>query len=440
MQKMNKLPLVCEKVLIMVLFIFVSLTANATDIQSNSISSNPAAVNITPGTGALQKYFEEKLGIKNNHGIQFDGAWLGDVNDLFSGGIDDAKRLTSNSLLILDMNIDTEKFIGWKGGLFDVEFLQFNGQATNKQAGVIQGYNSLPAGSPFTRSQLYQLWFRQKLLNDKLAIRIGKVVPTLDFNNVIKPVPLEELSLLIPAVSGLLYTPIFVNSSMLGAIPGYYNSAYGITINITPIKEWYLSLGGYDGNLANGIQTGLTGPHFNGYYFNAAETGFTWLSGKDQKPGTIAFGGWYQTGRLETTTMTENTISESGAAGFYLFGSQRLWYKNPGVDISGISAFYQFGINDSDILIMHKYLGAGLTAFGLVPHRLNDSMGIGGALAWMNQNIFDRKSELMFQAYYQAEIIKGIYVQPALSYIPTPGASSSLPAAWAGTVRAILLF
>jgi len=438
MQKVNKLHLVCKKVLCIGLFTFFSLTTYASEIESSSISSNPAAVNITPGTGALQKYFEEKFGIQNNHGIQFDGAWLGDVNDLFSGGIEDAKRLTSNSLLILDMNVDTEKFIGWKGGLFDVEFLQFNGQSTNKQAGVIQGYNSLPAGSPLTRSQLYQLWYRQKLFNDKLVVRVGKVVPTFDFNNVLKPVPLEKLDLLIPAVSGLLYTPIFVNSSILGAIPGYYNSAYGITINITPIKEWYLSLGSYDGNLANGIQTGLTGPHFNGYYFNVAETGVTWLSGKDRKPGTLALGGWYQTGRLRLEASP--TVSESGASGLYVFGSQRLWYKNPDVDISGISAFYQFGINDSDVLIMNKYLGGGLTAFGLVPHRLNDSMGIGGALAWLNQNIFDRKTELMFQAYYQAEVIKGIYIEPALSYIPTPGASAKLNAAWAGTLRAIVLF
>lgn len=433
---MNKLHVLPNIILIMGLFTCFSLNTYADNIQYNSISSNPAAVNITPGTGALQQYFEKKLGIENDHGIQFDGAWLGDINDLFSGGIRRADRFTSNSLLILDMNIDTEKAIGWKGGLFDVQFLQFNGQSTDKQAGSIQGYNSLPAGSPFNRSELYQLWFRQKLFNDKLVIRIGKVVPTFDFNNVVKPVPLEKTSLSIPAVSGLVYTPIFVNSSLLGVLPGYYNSAYGITINITPIKEWYLSLGSYDGNLANGIQTGLTGPHFNGYYFNVAETGITWLSGKVRKPGTIALGGWYQTGRLEASP----TLSESGASGLYVFGSQRLWYKNPGVDISGISAFYQFGINDSDVMMMNKYLGAGLTAFGLVPNRLNDSMGIGGALAWLNPNRFERRTELVLQAYYQAQIMKGIYIEPALSCIPTPGASPTLDAAWAGTVRAIVLF
>src|SRR5580700_3984883 len=138
MQKVNKLHLLRNIILIMGLFTCFSLDTYANNIQSDSISSNPAAVNIIPGTGALQQFFEKKLGIENDHGIQFDGAWLGDINDLFSGGIRRADRFTSNSLLILDMNIDTEKAIGWKGGLFDVEFLQFNGQSTNKQAGSIQ--------------------------------------------------------------------------------------------------------------------------------------------------------------------------------------------------------------------------------------------------------------------------------------------------------------
>ena len=46
----------------------------------------------------------------------------------------------------------------------------------------------------------------------------------------------------------------------------------------------------------------------------------------------------------------------------------------------------------------------------------------------------------MFQAYYQAQMIKSIYLEPALSYIPSPAASPHLNAAWAGTLRMIILF
>ena len=51
-----------------------------------------------------------------------------------------------------------------------------------------------------------------------------------------------------------------------------------------------------------------------------------------------------------------------------------------------------------------SYFGMGLTAFGLVPHRSEDSMGAGMAWSWLNPNLFDRSSELMFQGYYQAHL------------------------------------
>lgn len=408
-----------------------------TSIPGLSISSNPAAINILTGTGTAQSYLEKKLGIQNNHGIRVGGFLSGDANYLFSGGIPHAEKLTTNGLFLLGVSAETEKLIGWKGGLFDLEFLQFNGQNTNGQAGTVQGYNSLPGAPPLNRSEIYKLWFRQEFFNKKLYIRVGKSVPSMDFDNVSKPIVLDESQLFIPSVSGLMYTPLFVNTSMLGVMPGYYNSAYGVTINFVPVRKWYLSYGVYDGNLAQGKQTGLTGPTFNGSYFHIAETGFNWLLGKNKLPGDIGIGLWRQTGLIQTTP----TLTEHGAMGYYIFGTQRLWYRDPSINNSGISGFYQFGKSNSHTLNMTQYVGFGLTAFGLlIPHRANDNMGIGMALSWLNQKTFRQRTESMYQGYYQIQIIKNIYLEPALSYIPNPAANPDLNAAFAGTLRAIILF
>lgn len=447
---MDKSHLLSNKIsqsyLILFFFINFAFSANAATssslqqninltYSSNAISSNPAAVNITPGNGMLQKYLEKKWGIQNNHGIHFDGAWVGDTNDLFSGGIHSAKHWTSNSSLLLSLTVDTQKLVGWEGGLLGAQFLQFNGQATNRQAGVVQGYNSLPGPPPLNRSELYQLWYRQALFDEKLNIRIGKTVPTFDFNNVVKPVSMNQAYLSMPAVTSLIYTPIFVNPSLLGVLPGYYNSAYGITLNFTPVKSWYLSVGSYDGHLAEGKQTGLKGPNFNGSYFHIGETGFAWLLGKNNLPGTVGMGLWHQTGLIRGFPQ----LTEKGASGTYMFGSQRLWYKNPGIDDSGLSAFYQYGINNSNVLPMTQFVGAGLTTSGLIFGRISDSMGVGSALSWLNQRSFHRETELMFQAYYQAQIMSGIYFEPVLSFIPTPGATPH-HRVWAGTARVVILF
>lgn len=285
------------------------------------VSANPGAINITTGTGELGRF----LGIHKNSGFRLGGVWLGDYNWLMSGHSDtnDNRRWTGNSLFILEAHVDLDKAFCWKGGSFGIDFLQFNGQPTNDDAGSVQGYNSLPGPPPLNRSELYQVWLRHEFLEDKLVLRIGKTVPTDDFNNVLRPVPTQDKGLSIPAVSGLIYTPIFVNTTLLGAIPGYYNSAYGVTATFAPIKEFYLSAGGYDGNLARGVQIGLRGPRLNGYYFTIAEVGGSWLTPRQKRPGSLGIGGWRQTGRLTAGGQTEN-----GTGGFYLFGSQALWLKN----------------------------------------------------------------------------------------------------------------
>lgn len=236
---------------------------NQNEVETTSISSNPAAVNVGTGTGALQRYVEKKLGIKNDHGIEFQGAWLGDTNRLFSGGISNAELSTSNSVVLLNLTVDMEKLARLKGGLFSAQFLQENANNTNGAAGVVQGYNSLPDVPPFNRSELYALWYRQEFFDKKL-----------------------------------------------------YSSA----------------------------------------------------------------------------------------------------------------------------LPMKKYIGGGLTAFGLIGNRADDSMGIGAIISGLNPKSHTQASETMYQIYYQAKAVANIYLEPVLSYIPTPGDSDNLNPVWAGTIRAIVLF
>ncbi len=422
-----------------------------------SITGNPAAENVMAGSGLAGRL----LHLPEKSGLRLGGVWLGDTNALLSGGANPG-TWSFNSTLIVGVNLDAQKLIGWEGASFGIEFLQFNGQSidgknTNQLAGSVQGYNSLPGPDPLNRSELYQLWYRQSLFEDRVVFRIGKQVPTFDFNNVARPVATQDENLSIPSVTGLLYTPVFVNPTLLGAIGGYYNSVTGVTVSVAPTKNTYLRYGFYDGNLARGVQTGMTGPQFNGYTFNIWEAGVDWVIA-DKYPGNFGAGLWYQSGVLQGP----NGISQNGTGGYYMFGSQRLW-SNEGArvastgkttdgkskvvlateephQLASISGFFQYGTNNSETLPMNDYFGLGLTGFGLIPSRPSDSLGAGVSWAWLNTNIFNRSSELMFQGYYQAHLIGGTYFQPAVSYIPTPGADSSLGGAWALTFRVTVLF
>jgi porin len=400
-----------------------------------AIAANPAAVNVVTGSGWLG----QTLGLSPDSGVFIGGVWVSNANYLFSGG-ESPGNWTFNSLFATDLTLDLARVANIPGAQFGVEFLNFAGQPSNTEAGTVSGYNGLTGPPPLTRSELYQLWWRQSLFDDRLIIRIGKTVPTYDFNNLSRPLQTTEQSLAIPAVTGLIYTPIFVNPTILGNLPGYYNSAYGITTTAAPNKNLYLSYGAYDGDLALGDQTGLwAAPRFNGYYFHIAELGGGWLLGSGKFPGKVGIGGWDQTGTLSLTSSTA-TISQNGTQGIYAFGSQRLWNLTADPSGGSVSGFFQFGTNDSRTMLAHKYFGFGLTGFHLIPGRPGDSIGGGLAWSWLNPNLGFRTSETLIQFYYQAQIANPLYLQPVFTYVPNPGASPNLRPAAILTVQATVLF
>jgi porin len=423
----------------------VVLAGNAADAQSvpspsantqvaavASVSGNPAATTFSTGTGLLGHL----LGLRDEWGVRLGGLWLADTNLLAAGGAQPG-GWTNNSALFIGLAIDAEKLVNWNGAGFGFQFLQVNGANTNGEAGSLPGYNGIVGAPPFQRTELYEAWYEQRMFNDTLKVRIGRSTPGADFNNVLRPVAYQDANQNIPSVSGLLYATIFVNGSMLGVLPGYYNPGDGVTVNFTPNNNFYVNVGAYDGNLARGIQTGLNPPQFNGYYLMLSEVGMNWELGESRHPGQFGIGMWRQTGLLATNS----GITEEGTGGFYLFGSQRVAHGfNARVPSSSLSFFYQFGANQSQTLPINQYYGAGVTAFGVIGDRAQDSMGIGMGLSRLNSHRFDRPSEMVLQAYYQAHLYAATFLQPTISYIPTPAQSATTPGALALTMRLTVLF
>jgi porin len=412
-----------------------SAQAQAPPATELSIAGNPGAVNVAPGSGALGRL----LGLTPESGLRLGGVLVSNANALLSGGKSPG-TVSFNNLLVVDLQADLDRLVHIPGATLGAALLRFDGQPTNQQAGTVTGYNGLPGAPPLDRTELYELWWRQSLFDERLVVRIGKLVPTYDFGNVVRPVPVQEMALQIPAVTGLLYTPVFVNPTILGALPGYYNSAYGITATVAPNERLYASFGVYDGNGARGEQTGLRGlPTLNGYRFGIGEVGAAWLLGPDHLPGSLAAGLWDQSGTLTLTTSQVST-AQNGTHGVYAFASQRLWRGHRDGDARGVSGFVQFGANDSRTMLATRYAGFGVTFFGMIPGRPLDSFGAGLAWTWLNRNLGLRPSEMLLQAYDQLHVIGDIFLQPTLTIAPTPGEKSAREPALAATVQTVVLF
>src|SRR5882724_998975 len=364
-----------------------------------AVSGNPSATTFTTGTGWLGR----QLGLRDEWGVTLGGVWLADTNLVAAGGVQKG-GWTNNSALFVGLGIDADKLVGWQGASFGFQFLQLNAGNTNGEAGSVQGYNGIVGPPPFNRTELFQAWYAQEMIKDVLKIRIGRVNPGADFNNVLRPVTFTDSNQNIPSVSGLIYSTVFANGTLIGSLPGYYNSGNGVTVNFTPTKSFYLDLGVYDGNNARRIQTGMVPPSFNGYYFNIGEIGTNWTLGEGNHPGQFGIGLWHQTGILTAPGVTQD------------------------------------GAGNAQTPPINQYYGAGLTGFGLIGDRPLDSMGVGAALSRLNPVLFARPYELMFQAYYQAHLFAATFLQPTVSFIPTPGAAPDLPSTLTTTLRLTVLF
>ena len=165
-----------------------------------------------------------------------------------------------------------------------------------------------------------------------------------------------------------------------------------------------------------------------------------------------------QTGDLYTPYLAH----QNGATGYYLFANQRLWYRQPDLDNSGLIGYLQFAHTSDHAAFANNYVGAGLTAISLLPVLPNNKISIGMAWSQLNDapiagtfwfpNVPSdstslRASELMFQIALQPTFIfplpRGFWsLSPNIAYtfIPTPGERPNLPAAHVLTARMIALF
>ena len=214
-----------------------ALPARCEDVQADAgreeigISGNPAATNQTTGTGWLGR----QLRI-DQYGFQLGGVWIGGVNELISGGVDPG--VTFNSAFILDLLIDMARVAGVPGASIGVDFLQFNSQATNTDAGSGLGYIGMLTSEPYNRSELLELWWRQELFDKHLIVRLGKSNPAIDFQDVVRPVANHNKARAISTVTKSLVRAHIRSSELsTGSFPRSMKTQLGLLPRGSPVSR-----------------------------------------------------------------------------------------------------------------------------------------------------------------------------------------------------------
>ena len=415
---------------------------------SFAVPASPAAVDKAPGTGALGRW----LGLPADSVWRLGGVWVGNGTSQLGGGAPNSGGLGLAQQFLLDLQLNLDRSLGWRGATIWVQGLQVNANSTASQAsGSLQGANSLVAPPPLDRTELYSYAFSQFLFDRQVRLLVGKLAPSNDFANVVIPVAEPFGSAYwIPAISSLTYTPLYAMPTLQGRLPGYPNSALGASLLVQPnafARNVYLKMGLFDGRggsgVQGGVQTGLSMPSLAGPLFSIGEIGGAWKLGSMGKPGTASFGLWHQGGALGCGDGSD-VCSESSAAGGYLLAQQRLINFRYPHDRSGVSAFLQAGWSPAASNLFTTSIGGGLTMFAPMRSRPLDSYGLGLSWARINEQgpiaSISNNTELMVQVYGQIHLVSNLYLTPSLTVLPVVGQRNATGPSTSALLQLVALF
>lgn len=452
---MRNLRYLLKRVSLLHLLLLLGAVSRPVMAQVLPPSSNPAASQTAPGTGELGRL----LGLPADGALRISGVWVGNGTDQWFGGISEGPSgglINPNEAaqeLLLEASLDLGKAIGLDHTWIWVQGLQVNATTdAGLPSGSVQGSNSLVAAPPLDRTELFEFALRKDLFDRQLRLVAGKQSASTVFANINRPDVTRDPRYEISSLTSLAFTPVYSMPTLLGRLPGYTNSAFGVTATWLPdlfLSRAYVSAGVFDGRAGlrdASIQTGLVTPSLTGPLFAIAEVGSGWVAGNALKPGSFGFGVWSQGGESVVCDRLDPGLcfSELGAWGLYGLLNQRLSSFRPEVDSSGINGFISTGWSPSTTNQMSLSITAGLTAQGVLKSRPDDSVGLG--LSWARINTRDfladsfNSNELMLQVYKQISLAPALYLQPAITYLPLVGLRDAQANSLSGMVQLTMLF
>lgn len=203
------------------------------------------------------------------------------------GGLNNKHPLKYQGLINTSIEINTEKLGLWKGGRAYTSFANLHGSGlTNNYVGDLQVLSNIDAPS---YAQLYEYWYEQSLLGDKVKVKIGRQDANADF------CVLENAG-------------EYINSSFGIApnvpIPMYPAPGLGVSTIISPNKLVDIKYGFFDGGAQIGSNAFKT--PFDG---NDGAVHITELSFKPEIKGHLGnyiAGYWLHTGDTDEITNSVN--------------------------------------------------------------------------------------------------------------------------------------
>jgi porin len=358
-------------------------------------------------------------------------------------------------LLDVDLILDTDKLLNWRGGEFRVGF------ANNSGTSLSQKYvgNNFPiqlADVASANTRLTYLSYTQSLFDDKLSVRLGRLT--------INSVYGEEFagSQYFKAFTSVAFdlVPLGIFLNAPGA-PGYPLTTWGARVKFEPVESFYAMAGCYNGDPGvkegdrHGVDFTLRGPPLV-----IGEVGYRRNYGKDATglPGNVKLGAYFNGGSakvFDSGLAGRPTETAEGRYGFYVVGDQAILRWGDAAEKRHLGAFAAFVCApDQRVNQVPYFFDAGLVAYGFFPSRPHDFAGFGVAYGSYSGDLRRAEEiqalthpatgvqswEMTLEWTYGYTVRPGLLVQPSLQYLVHPGGDKAVSNALAIGVNVVFNF
>lgn len=399
----------------------------------------------------------------SSNGVDFEFFYIGALPSVVSGGIE--KETVYQGLMAMWMDLDSQKLLGYEGGHFHVSGLWLHGEKPFSDA-FIGDLNKVSLIDYPNTLKLWELWYEQKFLENKIALKAGLLSVDRDF---IRP----EWSSIFVNQTYFFPTIAFNIFDLPGypvgrhALPTSPLSALGARLRIDPTESFFAQAAVYDGNpdrSSSGGEVHLDSEEGALAHF---EAGYKLNQRKTDKglPGTYKVGGWYHTDDFYDNYDTARAFAGLGAGptvhsgnyGIYATADQMLYRERDAEDAAkqGLGAFARGGYAPADRNLVEWALDGGLVYKGLIPSRDYDSFGITAAWMWMSPDLARGQRavnavapgvftpvdyEGLLEITYKAQLTAWWTLQPSVEWVIHPGGSSAHRDAWVIVLMTTLRF
>jgi porin len=458
---MMRLRLNCIYIVVLVLLAPVLASPPAADNSDEYPTTQPVFLSGTRQEGFLtglarsQYMLGDMGGLRpwlSKYGMTLNIEETSEALGNVSGGV--REGLDYDGLTQMVLQLDTQRAFNLHGGTVDVSGLQVHGR--NESADYLDTLQTASGIEADRSSRLWELWYDQKFLDDSVDVKVGQQSLDQEFM-------VSQNALLF--VNTMFGWPMVPSADLPGGGPAYPLSDLGVRVRAKATDSITVLGGVFNGspvsnNSGDPQKADATGTAFplNGGVLAIAEVQYAYPAlgamvspdAADALSGVYKLGVWYDTESFADQEFANNglPLSSPSASGgpktyhgnyaFYGVADQMLWHDATDPD-KALNFFVRpMGTPEDNRNLIVFSVNAGLALHDPIPHRDDDTFGIGMGYAKVSSRASDadrafgdlnpgtfnviRTDEAYLEATYQYQVTPWFQIQPDFQYVFNPGA------------------